>query len=194
MLSLLKYLLPSSQPPISPFSNLLCAIEHYCTFDRKYLLSNSPKICLWSSPVRGWCCLSTLPSMFATALALLAVWICSLRKCWVPFQMQPSKPTWGVLLRMTGAVQGRGWCCKPPQCSCIFVPVHGWPFLKCGVAASQVRAVNSPFTRGKSSLTLVLACFRTGSVFRELMVCLQRVNLLSVESGLGYLCVQFITT
>lgn len=89
---------------------------------------------------------------------------------------------------------GQRMVCKLLQCSCIFVPVHGWPFLKCGVAASQVRAVNSPFTRGKSSLTLVLACFRTGSVFRELMVCLQRVNLLSVESGLGYLCVQFITT
>lgn len=129
MLSLLKYLLPSSQPPISPFSSLLCAIEHYCTFDRKYLLSNSPKICLWSSPVRGWCCLSTLPCMFATALALLTVWICSLRQCWVPFQMQPSKPAWGVPLRMTGAVQGRGWSanfCSAPVYLCLCMDGLFW--------------------------------------------------------------------
>lgn len=158
MLILLKYPLCSSQPPTSPFSNL-CVIERYCTFEGSTCSVTPQKLPMVLPGEELVAACPPSPAYLPLPWLLSAVWICSLRNCCVPIQVQPSQPGWGGPLRMTGAVQGRGWCCKPLQCSYLCVPVQGWPFLKSEVTASQVRVVNSPFTRGKSSPTLVLACF-----------------------------------
>lgn len=123
MLSHLKYALPSSQPPTSPFSNLLCVIEHYSPFDKKYLLSDSPKNCLWSTLVRGWW-LPVHPAqhLFATALTplgcldLFTAAAVSPSKCSHRSQAEGSLWGWLELCRVE---DGAGNLCSAPVCVCL---------------------------------------------------------------------------
>lgn len=105
MLSHLKYPLPSSQPPTSPFSNLLCVIEHYSPFDGKYLLCDSPKNCLWSSLVRGWWLPVHPPQhLFATALTPLSCLDL------FPEQLLCPHPSTAIKARLRGPSEN-GWGC-----------------------------------------------------------------------------------
>lgn len=105
MLNNLEYPLPSSQPLTCPFSNLLCGIEHYSAFDRKYLLSGSPKNCLWSSLLRGWWLLVHPPQRVCHCpdSSRLSGFVQLLWNCCVPIQVH-------IAARLRGPSRD-GWSC-----------------------------------------------------------------------------------